>query len=85
MHFLVDSLPLGSGFLDPHIFADPDPGSQNVADPTEPDPKHCKNIMSRIITQGSCINRYFEDEVTLLLNVEPKNTPLMFYLFQIDE
>ena len=24
---------------DPHIFVDPDPGSQNVADPTDPDPK----------------------------------------------
>ena len=33
---------LGSGSVDPHIFADPDPGSQNLADPT--DPKHCKNI-----------------------------------------
>ena len=22
------------------IFADPDPGSQNLADPTDPDPKH---------------------------------------------
>ena len=39
--FLVDILPLGSG--DPHIFEDPDPGSQNLADPTDPDldPKHC--------------------------------------------
>ena len=29
--------------LDPHIFADPDPdpGSQNLSDPTDPDPKHC--------------------------------------------
>ena len=26
--------------MDPHIFADPDPGSQNLADPTDPDPKH---------------------------------------------
>ena len=25
--------------MDPHIFAVPDPGSQNLADP--PDPKHC--------------------------------------------
>ena len=39
MQFLVDILPLGSGAL--HIFADPDPGSQNLADPTDPDPKHC--------------------------------------------
>ena len=37
---LVDILPLGSGSVDPHIFADPDPGSQNLADPTDPDPKH---------------------------------------------
>ena len=28
---------LGSGSVDPHIFATPDPGSQNLADP---DPKH---------------------------------------------
>jgi len=34
----VDILPLGSGSVDPHIFADPDPGSQNLADPTYPDP-----------------------------------------------
>ena len=39
LQFLVDILPLGSG--DPHIFADPDPGSQNHADQTDPDPKHC--------------------------------------------
>ena len=39
MQFLVDILPLGSGSVDPHIFEDldPDPGSQNLADP---DPKH---------------------------------------------
>ena len=24
--------------MDPHIFADPDLGSQNLADPTDPDP-----------------------------------------------
>ena len=30
----------GSASVDPHIFADPDPGSQNLADPTDPDPKH---------------------------------------------
>ena len=24
--------------MDTHIFADPDPGSQNLADPTDPDP-----------------------------------------------
>jgi len=33
-------LPLESGSVDPHIFVDPDPGSQNLADPTDPDPKH---------------------------------------------
>ena len=37
---MVDILPLGSGSVDPHIFADPDPGSQNLADP---DPKHWLN------------------------------------------
>ena len=26
--------------VDPHIFEDPDPGSQNLADPTDPDSKH---------------------------------------------
>jgi len=36
--------PLGSGSVDPYIFADPDPGSQNLADPTDPDPKHCLNF-----------------------------------------
>ena len=38
LQLLVDILPLGSGSVDPHIFADPDPESQNLADP---DPKHC--------------------------------------------
>ena len=45
LQFLIDILPPGSGSVDPHIFADPDPdpGSQNLADPTDPDqdPKHC--------------------------------------------
>ena len=41
LQFLVDILPLGSGSVNPHIFADPDPGRQNLADPTDPDPKHC--------------------------------------------
>ena len=38
LQFLVDILPLGSGSVDPHIFADP--GSQNLADP-----KHCVNVV----------------------------------------
>ena len=37
LQFLVDIFPLGYGSVDPHIFADPDPGSQNLANP---DPKH---------------------------------------------
>jgi len=36
--FLVDILPLGSGSVDPHVFADLDPGSQNL---TDPNPKSC--------------------------------------------
>ena len=38
LQFLVDILPPGFGSLDPHIFVDPDPGSQILEDP--PDPKH---------------------------------------------
>ena len=43
LQFLVDILAFGSESVDPHIFSDPDPGSQNLADPTnpDPDPKHC--------------------------------------------
>ena len=40
LQFLVDILSLESGSVDSHIFADPDPGSQNLVDPTDPDPKH---------------------------------------------
>ena len=40
-YFLVDILHLGSGSMDLHIFADPDPRSQNLTDPTDPDSKHC--------------------------------------------
>ena len=36
VQFLVDILPLGSGYL--HIFADSNPGSQNFGDPTDTDP-----------------------------------------------
>ena len=42
--FGQDILPLGSGSVNPHIFAYPIPGSQNLEDPTNttnPDPKHC--------------------------------------------
>ena len=39
--FFIDILPLGSGSVDLHIFADPDPGRQILADPTDRDPKHC--------------------------------------------
>jgi len=46
---LVDILPIGSGSVDPHIFADPDPGSQNLADPTDPDPKHCQQVRTQFI------------------------------------
>ena len=38
LQFLFDILLLRSGSVDPDIFADPDPGSQNLADPTNPDP-----------------------------------------------
>ena len=55
LQFLVDILPLGSGSVDPHIFADLDPGSQNLADPdpgsqnlADPDPKHWLKQFSRI-------------------------------------
>ena len=41
LQFLVDILPLGSGSVDPHFFADPDQGSRSLADPTDPDSKHC--------------------------------------------
>ena len=34
--------------MDPYIFADSDPGSQNVADPTDPDPKHCEEHKEKL-------------------------------------
>ena len=33
---MVDVLPLASGSVNPNNFADSDPGSQNLADPTDP-------------------------------------------------
>ena len=38
--FLFDILQLKSETMDPHLFADHDPGSQNLADPTDPNPSH---------------------------------------------
>jgi len=40
LQFLVDIFPLESGPVDLHTFADPEPGSQNLANPTDSDPKH---------------------------------------------
>ena len=37
LQYWVDILPLGSGTVDPH--PNPDPGSQNVSNPMDPDPK----------------------------------------------
>ena len=60
MQFLVHILPLGSGSVDPQIFAGPDPGSQNLADPTDPDPKHwfsgsqCFNSTKHLILCQDC-------------------------------
>ena len=36
----VDILPHVSGSVEPHIYWVPNPGSQNVANPTDPAPKH---------------------------------------------
>ena len=38
--------------MDPHIFADLDPGSQYVADPTDPDPKYRLNSQKLIMIKG---------------------------------
>ena len=48
LQFLVYIYSLGSGSVDPHIFADPDPGSQNFADPTDPDPNPKSQSQSSI-------------------------------------
>ena len=49
MQFLVDILPFGPGSVDPHIFADPDLGSQNLGNPTYPDPKHCLKVKIKFL------------------------------------
>ena len=45
---------LGSGFVDPHIFKDRDPRSQNVTDSTNPDPdpkcKMCLLFILRLLS-----------------------------------
>ena len=40
-YFYAKTWFLGSGYVDPESFVDPDPESQNLADPMDPDPKHC--------------------------------------------
>ena len=40
LQFLIDILPHVSGSVEPHIYWDPNPGSQNVANPTDPAPMH---------------------------------------------
>ena len=47
--------------MDPNFLADPDLGSNNLADPTDPDPRHCsklskwnkKNLQIKTKTQAS--------------------------------
>ena len=66
LHFLVDILPLGSGSVDSHIFVDPDPGTQNLADPTDLDPKHCKgqNIADLVFKyQTSCTEQILSNRI----------------------
>ena len=57
MQFLVDILPLWSRSSDPRIFTDPDPGNQNLADPTDPDPKHCL-LVPHIVIIKSLVNTF---------------------------
>ena len=45
---VVNILPLGSGSVNLHIFANPDPKSQNLEDP---DPKHCKVTWRALCTK----------------------------------
>ena len=55
MHILKNKIVLGSGSVDPHFFADPDPESQNNADPADPDPKHCmKGTVCVIFSDSQC-------------------------------
>jgi len=55
LQFLADILPLGSGSVDPHIFVDTDPGSQNLADPTDldADPKYWTTYFLNIFLNTS--------------------------------
>ena len=54
-HFLVDILTLGSESVDSNIVAAPDPGSQNLADPTDPDPTHCQVKNNKNYIKLSCL------------------------------
>jgi len=65
LQFLVDILSLGSGSVDPHIFADPDPGSQNLADPTDPDPKHCLFYRDKCSNHIKGENNQFSDDIRI--------------------
>ena len=61
--WLIDILPLGSGSVDPHIFADPDPDpeSQNLLDPTDLDlgPKHCvQETLSDKFISWDCFSKF---------------------------
>ena len=69
---MVDILPLGSG--DPHIFAepDPDPGSQNLSDPTDPDPD------LKYWFRGTVVNRTFVKSLKIMSKV-----PLIYKAYRI--
>jgi len=53
LQFLADAFRLGSGSVDSHTFVDPDPnsGSQNFADSTDPDPKHWYIVLYNFKTE----------------------------------
>ena len=51
--------------MDLEIFADPDPGSQNVADPSDPDPKQCNKVRA-------CLKLFME--ITLMISISTQIT-----------
>ena len=63
--FWLFFLPIESGSVDPHIFADPDPISQNLADPTDPDSKHCYYYYQSTYSLSimSCKQRLIQDVI----------------------
>ena len=64
--------------MDPHIFADPDPGSQNPANPTDPDPKHRLFFIINHVKKNNYFKKIISETNIQFIIIQKKRLILLF-------